>query len=390
MPPFAVVVRSVSTSRGRQSRVGLARWRCCLLAPAAALAGKDHCRVIYFDGAAGFASNDEVQFRVRDANGLLMSESCEITVNNNETAAEFSGRMPELWGDGTGLQFGAAQCAGLPNIDPDPTKICAGVGLNGRSCSVKYKFKESNGVVKKGPLLEICCYEAAGLRRQARQDAGRRRRRSRSRRGSTRRSTRRSPPRRRRWWSIRSACASSRPAASSGVPRGAGAGAPPRWRTRWRRRRCAAATRRCTAARRSAARRCPIPSGHDRRHARQAGRRRAEGLRQLAGGRLARRARLRHPARRRAAPIQFTCTAGTDRAAVHHRRRVRHSAGRGQRPLRRLGDGGELPRVRGGGGGVHRLRRRPPPAAARGPGPSAAAVPERDRQEPRRALIKTY
>ena len=128
------------------------------------MAGKDHCRVVYFDGAAGFASNDEVQFRIRDANGVLMSESCEIVVAPNETAAEFSGRIPELWGDGTGLQFGAAQCAALPNIDPDPTKICAGVGLNGRSCGLKYKFKERNGEVKKGPLLEMCCYEAPAVR----------------------------------------------------------------------------------------------------------------------------------------------------------------------------------------------------------------------------------
>jgi len=158
MPPFSVVGPSASRL-GRNRLWVLLAMLFMLLAPAAALAGKDHCRVIYFDGAAGFASNDEVQFRVRDDDGLLLSESCEVTVNPNETAAEFSGRIPELWGDGTGSQFGAAQCASLPSIDPDPTKICAGVGLNGRSCSVKYKFKESNGVVKKGPLLEICCYE---------------------------------------------------------------------------------------------------------------------------------------------------------------------------------------------------------------------------------------
>jgi hypothetical protein len=132
-----------------------------LLVPAMVHAAKDHCRVVYFDGAAGFASNDVVQFRVRDAVGLLMAESCEITVAPNETAAEFSGRIPELWGDGRGM-FAPAMCAALPNLDPDPTKICGDVPLNdSRTCKLKYKFRESNGVVKKGPLLEICCFEEA-------------------------------------------------------------------------------------------------------------------------------------------------------------------------------------------------------------------------------------
>lgn len=127
------------------------------LVPATAYGGaKPHCRDLTFGGAAGAASNDKVTLRVVDVSGSAVDESCQLQVQNNETARAFAARLTGAWGSGTG--------AGCVEPNPLPTKSC-GTGIGGESCQHKYKFKPDNNTVDPDDGLiriRICCRESAG------------------------------------------------------------------------------------------------------------------------------------------------------------------------------------------------------------------------------------
>jgi hypothetical protein len=75
------------------------------------------CRVVYFDGAAGFASNDEVQFAC-----ATPGCRCPIVRDRGQQQRD-GGRVlrphPELWAT-AGTVRRRDVCSLLPNIGPIP------------------------------------------------------------------------------------------------------------------------------------------------------------------------------------------------------------------------------------------------------------------------------
>jgi hypothetical protein len=124
------------------------------LQPAVALAVKPHCRDLTFAGAAGAASNDKVTLRVVDASGATLDESCQLQVQNNESARAFAARLVGAWGSGNGVT--------CPTPNPLPPKTC-GNGVGGKSCQHKFKFKPDKLTVDPDDGLirvRICCKES--------------------------------------------------------------------------------------------------------------------------------------------------------------------------------------------------------------------------------------
>lgn len=121
-----------------------------LVTPRGASAGVgEDCREIELGGAAGFTSNDHVIIRAVDNSGgpEVISESCEITVEPNETAVHFLRRIPYNWGDGNGgnpVTNPTTCLTGCP-IDGCPKKLCGNTALNGRSCSVEARITLKKG-----------------------------------------------------------------------------------------------------------------------------------------------------------------------------------------------------------------------------------------------------
>ena len=102
------------------------------LAPAAALAGKEHCRKLTFDGVAGALSQDVVGFQVVRPNASVINQSDPtVQVLANESAIEFMARIVEDWctEDGT-------VC---PTFTTPPTSFCAN-SLGATSCKLKLKL----------------------------------------------------------------------------------------------------------------------------------------------------------------------------------------------------------------------------------------------------------
>ncbi len=133
-------------------------------------AGKDHCRTLTLDGSAGETSTDSVVFRMVDETGAdVIDESCQITVQSSEDAEDFGERLPVQWYTDD-LTIAAPPCATdaealalatKPNGKIKyPKKVCS-TGIGSGSCKIKftYKVKKSTGEVKKGPQLDICCWE---------------------------------------------------------------------------------------------------------------------------------------------------------------------------------------------------------------------------------------
>lgn len=124
-----------------------------LLAPAIIRAGiGEDCREIELSGAAGFTSNDHVIIRIVDNSGgpEVISESCELTVEPNETAVHFLRRIPYQWGDGNGGNPVSNPTTCLTSC-PDgvcPKKVCGNTAPTGRSCSVEARIS-----IKKGKCL---------------------------------------------------------------------------------------------------------------------------------------------------------------------------------------------------------------------------------------------
>jgi hypothetical protein len=134
-----------------------------VLAPAVALAGKDHCRLVELDGAASGTSADIIRIRVVDKTGRVLDQSCPIQVKsdgmNGEGAVDFTRRFPAVWGPGTGavaesnLECPSPVSGPLPPLTT-PNKTCGGV--NGvRSCKHTFIYKVKNPPVL--PQLLICC-----------------------------------------------------------------------------------------------------------------------------------------------------------------------------------------------------------------------------------------
>jgi cysteine-rich repeat protein len=144
-----------------------------------AIAGKDHCRTLMLEGSAGDTSTDSVTFRVVDENGgTVIDESCQVTVKSGELSHQLGERLPVQWyyndpDDPVATppcptDAEALAIATKPNGKVKyPKKVCSeSSGGSGPSCRIKftYKVKKSTGEVKKGPQLEVCCYEGAGCK----------------------------------------------------------------------------------------------------------------------------------------------------------------------------------------------------------------------------------
>jgi len=143
----------------------------CLL-PASSFAGKDHCRTLMLAGSAGDTSTDSVVFQIVDQDGgVIIDQSCQVTVQQGESADSLGERLPLQWYlDDDSLDSPpcpsdteAVTLATKPNGKIKfPKKACSNSsGPSGPSCKIKftYKVKNSTGEVKKGPQLDICCYE---------------------------------------------------------------------------------------------------------------------------------------------------------------------------------------------------------------------------------------
>ena len=118
--------------------------------PTPADAAKLHCRSLSFSGQAGQCMPpDIVQIRMVDVQGNEVHRSCNLSVQQFETALHFGSRLPRDLGS-----FG--DCT--PDFtDPQPVKKC----WNGSGGSCKYKWKA------KKQLLEVCCWQTpncAGLK----------------------------------------------------------------------------------------------------------------------------------------------------------------------------------------------------------------------------------
>jgi hypothetical protein len=127
------------------------------LAPAAALAGKEHCRKLTFDGVAGALSQDVVGFQVVRPNASVINQSDPtVQVNADETSIEFMARIVEDWctEDGT-------VC---PTFTTPPTSFCAN-SLGATSCKLKLKISPKPGTLPevnvgtKKKYIEICCFD---------------------------------------------------------------------------------------------------------------------------------------------------------------------------------------------------------------------------------------
>jgi len=131
-----------------------------MLAPTGARSGaKPNCRDLTFGGAAGAASNDKVTLRVVDSGGTSVDDSCQLQVQNNESAKDFAARIVGAWGSGTG-----SSCL-EPN--PLPKKSCGNAGFGTRSCNHKFKFKPDKNTVDPNDGLirvRICCFDANGCK----------------------------------------------------------------------------------------------------------------------------------------------------------------------------------------------------------------------------------
>ncbi len=143
-----------------------------LASPSNSFAGKDHCRTLLIDGSAGETSTDSVVFQLVDENGgTVINQSCQVTVQESEAAASFGERLTIQWGNNV-------KTPGDPPCPSDaeaivlatksngtikfPKKLCSDSnGGAGPSCKIKFthKVKKSTLEVKKGPQLDICCWE---------------------------------------------------------------------------------------------------------------------------------------------------------------------------------------------------------------------------------------
>jgi cysteine-rich repeat protein len=117
-----------------------------LLNPLVAEALAPNCREIVFDGAAGIDyMDDKVVFRVVTPSGTLLSESCEFTVKDGESAVDFLRRIPRQWGSGKG---------GSPASDLQCRSTCS-AGKVGAVCG----FDSDCDVVPPPPERGICGVE---------------------------------------------------------------------------------------------------------------------------------------------------------------------------------------------------------------------------------------
>jgi sugar lactone lactonase YvrE len=123
-----------------------------------AQAAKNHCRKIQLIGTAG-TGNKPVIFYVKNQTGtVVLSRSCSITADDNETDFAYVKRMPFAWG-----QY-PSNCPnpnpGLSGYDPaDPlTQRC--INYAGGSCKLKFKVSPKDTGAKK-KYAEICCFEEA-------------------------------------------------------------------------------------------------------------------------------------------------------------------------------------------------------------------------------------
>jgi len=127
------------------------------ISPSAALAGKQHCRKLTFDGVAGALSQDVVGFQVVRPDASVINQSDPtVQVLANESALEFMARIVEDWctEDGT-------VC---PTFTTPPTSFCAN-SLGSTSCKLKLKISPKIGTLPpenvgtKKKYIEICCFE---------------------------------------------------------------------------------------------------------------------------------------------------------------------------------------------------------------------------------------
>jgi len=123
----------------------------------AALAGKEHCRKLTFDGVAGALSQDVVGFQVVRPDASVINQSDPtVQVLANESAIEFMQRIVEDWctEDGT-------VC---PTFTTPPKSFCAN-SAGDPSCKLKLKIAPKPGslpeanVGSKKKYIEICCFE---------------------------------------------------------------------------------------------------------------------------------------------------------------------------------------------------------------------------------------
>ena len=69
-----------------------------LATPGQGVAGKDHCRTVILEGSAGDTSTDSVTFQMVDENGsTIIDQSCQVTVQSSEEAADLGARLPIQW-----------------------------------------------------------------------------------------------------------------------------------------------------------------------------------------------------------------------------------------------------------------------------------------------------
>lgn len=127
------------------------------LSPSAALAGKEHCRKLTFDGVAGALSQDVVGFQVVRPDASVINQSDPtVQVLANESALDFMARIVEDWctEDGT-------VC---PTFTTPPTSFCAN-SLGASSCKLKLKISPKIGTLPpenvgtKKKYIEICCFD---------------------------------------------------------------------------------------------------------------------------------------------------------------------------------------------------------------------------------------
>jgi hypothetical protein len=99
-----------------------------------------------------------VTLRVVDASGAILDESCQLQVQNNDSARAFAARLVGAWGSGNG-----STCP--PPPDPLPPKTCGNAAFGGKSCQHKFKFKPDKLTVDPDDGLirvRICCKESPG------------------------------------------------------------------------------------------------------------------------------------------------------------------------------------------------------------------------------------
>jgi len=152
-----------------------------------ALAGKDHCRNLELTGAAGPASQDDVELQATDYLGNVLDRSCEITVQADECADALAERLVAEWGNGAagGSQLGCGTDLGDQTCGKNLDLVSATPGVENVFCKHKYKKgkvkggnkaieellgacpepppngeKAGRGQFKKFPRIEICCFEA--------------------------------------------------------------------------------------------------------------------------------------------------------------------------------------------------------------------------------------